>query len=538
MKENVISGQTVGQVFSGVLIMLIVLLAGNDLFSRDVQSKVTRQSSLEAFKKGDYESAYRQFNELLVTFPKDPLYKYYSGVCLVKMQRDQENAVSLLTEARQDGSVVRTVPSDALFWLGRAQQMSGRFEEAVKSYNDFTDLSGKRASKELGIPEYLQQCAAKKGQLASAVPVKAMPGRDAKSRNELPREMPPQQAGKESGKVVAANKPLPADTDRILSEALDYQYKADSIKNIARDQKNNQADLYQKQADQKFTEAKVAMKSDTATPGKSVQQPVKAAVKRDSATAGGTASKPVPEKKIAVPASQPEGVLMLFKVDPKPLYASGEKVQINPQQPPGLIYRIQMGVFRNPVAPSHFKGITPVYGNKNKGATVTSYYAGMFRKLADAKNALAQVKQKGFRDAFIVAFSGGKVVSSDRAALMEKEWGMIPFIGDAKYMPDAPIDTIPPVLSFRVEVIRALKPVSEETYEGMKKLSGTRGLDIETLSDGMISYLIGRFITFESAEEYADLLRRNGYRDSKVVAWLGKKEIPLETAKQLFEEIK
>jgi hypothetical protein len=162
----------------------------------------------------------------------------------------------------------------------------------------------------------------------------------------------------------------------------------------------------------------------------------------------------------------------------------------------------------------------------------------MFRKLADAKSALAQVKQKGFRDAFIVAFSGGKVVSSERAALMEKEWNMIPFIADTKYLPDTPIDTIPPVLSYRVEIIRALKPVSEETYEGMKKLAGTRGLDIEPLNDGMISYLIGRFITYESAEEYADLLRRNGYRDSKVVAWLGTKEIPVETAKQLFEEIK
>jgi hypothetical protein len=538
VKGNVISGQTVGWVFSGVLILLIVLLAGNDLFSRDVQSKVTRQSSLEAFKKGDYESAYRQFNELLVTFPKDPLYKYYSGVCLVKMQRDPENAVTLLTEARQDGSVVRTVPSDALFWLGRAQQMSGRFEEAAKSYNDFTDLSGKRAARELGIPEYLQQCAARKGQLAAAEPVKVMPGREAKSRTEPLQEMPVQKTGKDPGKVVAANKPLPADTDRILSEALDYQYKADSIKNFARDQKNNQADLYQKQADQKFAEAKVAMKSDTATQGKSVQQPVKAAVKRDNGTAGGTAAKPVPEKKVAVPAGQPEGVLLLFKVDPKPLYAPGEKIQVNPQQPPGLIYRIQVGVFRNPVAPSYSKGITPVYGIKNKGATVTSYYAGMFRKLADAKNALAQVKQKGFKDAFVVAFSGGKVVSSERATLMEKEWSMIPFIADTKYMPDSPIDTIPPVLSFRVEVIRALKPVSEENFEGMKKLTGTRGLDIETLDDGMISYLIGRFITFESAEEYADLFRRNGYRDSKVVAWLGKKEIPLETAKQLFEEIK
>jgi hypothetical protein len=71
----------------------------------------------------------------------------------------------------------------------------------------------------------------------------------------------------------------------------------------------------------------------------------------------------------------------------------------------------------------------------------------------------------------------------------------------------------------------------------MKKLSGTRGLDIVTLPDSRITYLIGSFITYESAEEYADLLRRNGYRDSKVVAWLGKKEIPVDTAKQLFEKL-
>jgi hypothetical protein len=111
------------------------------------------------------------------------------------------------------------------------------------------------------------------------------------------------------------------------------------------------------------------------------------------------------------------------------------------------------------VVPSHFKGITPVYGIKNKGATLTTYYAGMFRKLSDANKAFTQVKQKGFKDAFIVAFSEGKPVSSERAALVEKEWGNIPFIADSKYMPDTPIDTIPPVLAFRVEVSRAAKPV-------------------------------------------------------------------------------
>jgi hypothetical protein len=50
--------------------------------------------------------------------------------------------------------------------------------------------------------------------------------------------------------------------------------------------------------------------------------------------------------------------------------------------------------------------------------------------------------------------------------------------------------------------------------------------------------LIGKFITFESAAEYTDLLTRNGYREAKVVAFMGRKEIAVETAKQLFDNIK
>jgi hypothetical protein len=69
-------------------------------------------------------------------------------------------------------------------------------------------------------------------------------------------------------------------------------------------------------------------------------------------------------------------------------------------------------------------------------------------------------------------------------------------------------------------------------------MAGRHGLDIQPLDDGNIVYLIGKFITFESAVEYADLLMRNGYREVKVVAWLGKKEIPVDTARQLFENLK
>ena len=204
-----------------------------------------------------------------------------------------------------------------------------------------------------------------------------------------------------------------------------------------------------------------------------------------------------------------------FRVLAKPLTDPKEKITINPEVPPGLIYRIQIAVFRNPVAPSYFKGITPVYGFKIAGTNNTAYYVGMFRRSTDANKALPAVKAKGFKDAFVVALSGNKRVSSDRAAILEKEWGKKPFISMVKSVPENSIDTIPPTLSFRVEVIRSLKPLKDDMVEGIKKMSGTRGLDIQPLDDGNIAYLIGKFITFESAAEYADLLIRNGYRRSQ-----------------------
>ena len=100
-----------------------------------------------------------------------------------------------------------------------------------------------------------------------------------------------------------------------------------------------------------------------------------------------------------------------------------------------------------------------------------------------------------------------------------------------------PADTIPPELCFRIEVARSLKPLKQEVLDGMTKIAGTRGVDTETARDGSTIYLVGKFITYDSALTYTDLLLRNGFRDAKVVARLGKKEVPVETARSLFEKM-
>jgi tetratricopeptide (TPR) repeat protein len=557
------------------LVLLIVYAANlNVLFAQNDINKPTRQSSLEAFSKGNYEQAYREFSELLLTYSRDPLYKYYSGVCLVKLNRNPQEAIKLLKEALNNASVVKTLPPDALFYLGRAQQLSGSFSEAIGSYNIYTEEVGKRKAREQNVPGLIQQCRNNQGKIQTG-----MVAADSVDKNKV-EPLNNEPVIRTVEKKVERREELPAGYEKILDEALILQTKADSLTSLASEQKKGLEKLsneekttlkakiaeneslavtYQKIADQKYNQAQAAMniKQDSSglkeTPisdqlPKQVKQEIvnqpsgNTNLKLSDSTELKTDNKFVKqvETKDAVvgPVKKPIETFKYFDILPEQKTVSDEKIQIDPDVPSGLIYRIQVAVFRNPVARSYFKGITPVFGFRVTGTDKTNYYAGMFRRSSDAAQALTLIKTKGFRDAFIVAFSEKKPVSSERAKALEQEWGNKPFINMVDVAPEAEVDTLPPTLSFRVEVARSQKPLKEDITAGLIKIAGSRGMDILTLNDGNIVYLIGNFITFDSAAEYADLLVRNGYKEAKVAAWLGKKEIPVDTARQLFDGLK
>jgi len=550
-------------------LIMVIELSFSNLFSQNIQTKPTRQSSFEAFSQGNYEKAYSEFKDLLQTYSKDPLYKYYSGVCLVKLSKDPGEAVTLLQQALQAAGAVKTLPSDGLFYLGRAQQMSGKYSEAAQSYNLFTNQVGKKASKEMGVPEFIQQCIQKKGQVADSQ-LKPLGNLKNDKTDSSKIEVKPtikEPIQKTTEKAASAKVNLPVNYEKILDEAIEFQFKADSVTSIVNEQKKQIEKLsgteklalkiklnenektaasFQTSADQKYHEAQLAMnphQDSLKLPKETTKQPLYPVVKDTSIKSDNKVVKIAGKKsdtiKLFIPEVKPlVETFAFFEVLTKSVTGQNEKISIDPEVPEGLIYRIQIAVFRNPVTPAYFKGITPVYGFKIAGTDKTNYYAGMFRRSSDATKALALVKAKGFKDAFVVGLSGGKSVSPDRAALLEKEWGKKPFVSLRKSSQETKVDTIPPAISFRVEVTRSVKPLKDDMVEGIRKMAGNRGLDIQPVDGGKIAYLIGKFITFETADEYADLLIRNGYREAQVVAWLGKKEIPIDTARQLFENLK
>jgi len=546
-------------------ILTVIEIPFNNLISQTIQHKPTRQSSFEAFSQGNYEKAYSEFRELLLTYTKDPLYKYYSGVCLVKLNKNPGEAINLLQQALQGTGELKTLPSDGLFYLGRAQQMSGKYSEATVSYNLYTDKAGKKAAREMGVPELLQQCNQKKGQIADSEIKPPEIIKSSKVDSIKPETKPILKAPVQNNaaKETIIKETLPPNYDIIMGEAIDFQFKADSVTSIINEQKRGIDKLsgaekeamkvkiaenekiaasLQSRADQKYREAKTAL-----NPGQDSVKKIKESngiveykavvdtTRKPSPKILKVAEKQTDSAKVVVPNMKTVEIYNLFEVLTKPVTDPKAKIVIDPEVPAGLIYRIQIAVFRNPVAPAYFKGITPVYGFKIAGTDKTTYYVGMFRKSADAAKALASVKAKGFKDAFVIPLTGNKSVSADRAAILEKEWGKKPFITAE---PVTRADTVTPTLTFRVEVTRSVKPLKEDVVEGIRKAAGNRGFDILMLDDGKTGYVIGKFITFETAAEYSDLLKRNGYKDAQVVAWLGKKQIPIDTARHLVDKLK
>lgn len=70
----------------------------------------------------------------------------------------------------------------------------------------------------------------------------------------------------------------------------------------------------------------------------------------------------------------------------------------------GLVYRIQLGAFGKKLPMNTFGGLSPVSAEIIEERNLTKYYVGYFASSKDAHNALDEVKDYGFGDAFVVPY--------------------------------------------------------------------------------------------------------------------------------------
>lgn len=80
------------------------------------------------------------YSQLLSLYPKDPIYNYRYGVCLIKAGKEKVNAIGYLEYA----SIQTNMEQDVWFYLGRGYMYAGKFQNAKMLSNNSRKMQVRR----------------------------------------------------------------------------------------------------------------------------------------------------------------------------------------------------------------------------------------------------------------------------------------------------------------------------------------------------------------------------------------------------------
>jgi hypothetical protein len=110
----------------------------------------------------------------------------------------------------------------------------------------------------------------------------------------------------------------------------------------------------------------------------------------------------------------------IFAVNSDMTYSEENPIPVNPRNPDGLIYKVQVGAFRKPIPQDLFKGFAPISAEVIRDG-ITRYRVGYFAAWEIANNAKNEIRSMGYSDAFVVAIYNGEYMSASEARKLELE---------------------------------------------------------------------------------------------------------------------
>ncbi|MFT3885916.1 MAG: hypothetical protein QM724_10950 [Flavobacteriales bacterium] len=260
--------------------------------------------------------------------------------------------------------------------------------------------------------------------------------------------------------------------------------------------------------------------------------------------------------------------------------ASQGAIPIDAPMPAGVVFKVQVGAFKHAPSDQAFSGMTPVTG-ETAGNGLTRYTAGAFTNAASAAKASEQVRARGYRDAFVVAYQDGKRIPVAQAMALTGAIAAQPAAAAAPHPAStvAPASELPNInaagaedatvlsnyASSAQEVLAAFQPSVEATayyndpaaapanqVEAIKglfftvqvgvyskptaldKLFNITPLNSERTETNKIRYTTGVFLDLESARVRKDGTVALGVKDAFITAYLNGKRIPMRDARALL----
>lgn len=221
-----------------------------------------------------------------------------------------------------------------------------------------------------------------------------------------------------------------------------------------------------------------------------------------------------PTEPVATPAAQtperaPEpaaasGGLRIESVSP---YTTGTAIPKDAPMRKGVVYKLQLGAYSNPIDPEIFRGMVPISAETVGGGKITKYYAGEFATKEEAERGKQITAKCGFPDAFVVAWYDGRNVPIARAKSLE---GTV-VKTEARTQPSPRADT------YRVLVGTFESPIPSYVEETLSILAPQREVTRQPAENGRWHYLVGGFKEKSHAERLRDNLLASGYTEAEVM---------------------
>jgi hypothetical protein len=251
--------------------------------------------------------------------------------------------------------------------------------------------------------------------------------------------------------------------------------------------------------------------------------------------------------------------LKVFGKDPQTAHRTSNPIPMDPSLPDGLVFKVQIGAFRKPVPDNAFKGLQPVTGENTRIGWIR-YCVGLFKTFEPANLVKADMRNSGYKDAFVVAYLNGKRISLSEASVMlkkdnavsgktyETEKGKeLTYLRSISITPASAVSAPAPdkeeidfygspekavSASRSVQSFVAAGPVEYTVQVGVYRtaappsvLASLQPLNTETTSKGLVRFMYGRYATRTSADSAKRIAVSKGVPDAFVTTFRSGKAV-------------
>lgn len=176
-----------------------------------VSSDDLKKQADKLFDDEDYSGAYKLYSQLVSNFPKDPVYNYKLGVCMIFSEPDKKKSLPYLKFAAANSENNKEL-KDVKFYLGKAYHINYLFDEAIKNYNDYRLTASSSQQKKLQVDREIKACSNGKHLLSNLTDLEVM------SKSELSENDYFRSYKKIGGKLLVKPDEFKTGTDRKKKE--------------------------------------------------------------------------------------------------------------------------------------------------------------------------------------------------------------------------------------------------------------------------------------------------------------------------------